>query len=143
MNHPAPLSGPTTRETSQKIVEAGEGAPLFDVEAALETLGCTDILREAAGAFVAMAPPLVAETALAQSRSDWPGLRRAAHSWKGATSYLGAPRIVQLASLLEHQAAAARIEGMETMVQQLLAGVEELTAELSAWLAANAATGMK
>lgn len=140
MNSSARLSDPSTQGSSQPSAGSGQEAPLFDLEAALETLGCADLLREAAGAFVTMAPDLVSETAQALRRGDWPGLRSAAHTWKGASGYLGASAIVDLAAQLEEQAAAARIEGIETLVERLLAGSRGLAAELSEWLGTPAPT---
>lgn len=104
---------------------------LFDPALALQSLSDQDLLLEAVTAFLEMSPGLRDETMLAVERRDPVALRLAAHSWKGACSYIGAEVTRTLAGALESQAAEGRID--EGEVRHFVAVVRALVAELQEW----------
>jgi HPt (histidine-containing phosphotransfer) domain-containing protein len=124
MNRPSPLS------TSEAFRQ-------FDPHLALETLQTTNLLAEAAGAFVEMYPGLVSQTDGAARQLDWPALRMAAHSWKGACCYVGAREAAELAAALEQRAVERNSEGLAERIGLFLVVLEELQAEIRQWLASG------
>jgi PAS domain S-box-containing protein len=115
---------------------AERGPPAVDRAVALRcTAGDEDLLRELAELFLRECPRQVEELGRAIGRADAPGVRRAAHTIKGAVGNFGARPAAHLADRLE---ALAR-DGSLARADELFAALNEqlgrVTAELSVWAA--------
>lgn len=77
-------------------------APLIDWQQALDALdGNRELLSELIEIYREECPKLRAEIAVSLESADMPGLRRAAHTLKGALGHLAAANGLQLAQQIE------------------------------------------
>ena len=94
--------------------------PLLDRTAALERLGGdTTLLAELATLFLDDAPKLIAEMHTALAQNDAETLRRVAHSFKGASAYIGATTASELAYRLERSASEGQLQELAPLLSEL------------------------
>jgi len=66
--------------------------------------------------------------------ADPEALRRAAHSFKGSSSNMGAPHLAELCRELEELGRAGRVDGGAQLLQEMIAEYDGVHAELAALL---------
>jgi HPt (histidine-containing phosphotransfer) domain-containing protein len=122
---------------SPKTAVAAQLAPA-DFEALLRNCsGEVTFLVELVGDFKQQATTDLAGIQRAMTEHDADGLRRAAHSLKGAAAYLSAGRLRDLAQRLEEAGRAHALENMEDAVTQVRREVEACVAYIESCVAAE------
>jgi HPt (histidine-containing phosphotransfer) domain-containing protein len=95
--------------------------PAIDITAVLERIGGDDdLLRELAGIYLDDETRLREETVRALSDGDADGVRRRAHTLKGAVSNFGAPAASAAAEALETAAREGRMDEAPGLLDALL-----------------------
>jgi two-component system, sensor histidine kinase and response regulator len=117
------------------MVDANGSAPLsnscIDWQQALESLdGNRQLLGELIDIFREECPKLRAEIASAIATGDVTGLRRSAHTLKGALSHLAAGPARQLAQQVEDLAHSQNLQAASSLWPQLQAELDQLTPAL-------------
>jgi signal transduction histidine kinase/CheY-like chemotaxis protein len=123
---------PRTVETPPPVATP---APLLDQAGALERLGGdVALLTELVSLFLQDAPKLIAEIHSALAQQDADALRRAAHSLKGASAYIGATTASEIAYRLERLATQGQLQEASHVMGELervLAALQPLLQQLS------------
>jgi PAS domain S-box-containing protein len=108
----------------------------FDWSVALATVqGSEELLREIIEAFLEETPRQLSAVHKALAESDAPGLRRAAHTIKGALRYFGAEAAFGRALEVETQAHNGDLAGIRPAIEKLERELERITPHLAARLA--------
>jgi two-component system sensor kinase len=119
----APVEGPAP---------SAETLPPMDWEAALGQLGGrSELLREMAGTFLRECEKLVRDTRLAVSHGDAAGVRRHAHSLKGAADLFAAGPAVGTAFRLEQMGRDGNLQAADEVVADLERELDRLKEALA------------
>lgn len=103
---------------------------VIDWEHALETVGGDrELLTELIGVFKTEHGATLAQINAALDESDWVGLQRLAHGFKGALEYLGARQAAGIAWQIE-ESCKSPDEGIKSTLNRLNQAVKDLTLEL-------------
>jgi PAS domain S-box-containing protein len=126
----APESQPAVAQPRAR--SAGDKA-VFDGEKALEQcLGNEELLRKMAVRFVETVPGLLKSIGDAVASGDAPGVRKAAHTLKGAAASMCATASSAVAFSLEKAGRDGVLDGAPDLLAQLTTEVQRLNNELSA-----------
>ncbi|MBP3954499.1 response regulator [Gemmata sp. G18] len=132
---PEPAALPSPTDPTPAPVARARGA-VVDRAAALRCMaGDEDLLREIAGLFVRECPRQLGELRAALGAGDAPGVRRAAHTIKGAVGNFGAKGAVELANRIEALAKTGALDEAHGLVPGLEQQLGSVTAELTVWSA--------
>ncbi len=105
---------------------------VFDLDWTLARLrGKQDLLREIAALFLAQSTSLVSAVRQSIDAADAEGLRRAAHSLKGAASNFLAHEVMEAALKMEHLGAHKDFNAAESLYHTLEETVARLTKALT------------
>jgi HPt (histidine-containing phosphotransfer) domain-containing protein len=123
---------PGTSESSDSNGSKHDGGVLVDWQQALESLdGNRQLLGELVDIFREECPKLRAEIETALAAGDLPGLRRAAHTLKGALCHLAAVSALNLAQQVEDRAREQNLEAASALWPRLRAELDQLNPILS------------
>jgi HPt (histidine-containing phosphotransfer) domain-containing protein len=126
---------PAQAEPSSQQPTAGNGHPsaqCINWRQALDAIdGNRELLGELIDIFRGECPKLRAEIAASLQSGDLPGLRRAAHTLKGALGHLGAASAVQLAQQIEDHARGASADAIHRLWPRLQTQLDEINQALS------------
>lgn len=92
-------------------------------------------LKDIIGIFLEDTPQRIAELKQCLTVYDQPRFTRAAHSIKGSASNLGATRVRAAAEKLEHQSRNSGLDGLESLLANLVSEFATAKAELEKYTA--------
>ena len=124
---------PPCEGKNRAMTEPVNPSPVFDPQVALTRVGGDEeLLRELTAVFLADSPAWLNDARAAAARGDAVGLRRAAHTIKGAVGYFGAAEATAAAARVEELGRADDPAGAAAALPDLEQALDRLTAALRA-----------
>ncbi len=130
---PSSLQSPPDETKNHSMTPSSFPSSVFDPQAALTRVGGDEeLLRELTAVFLTDAPTWLNDARAAAARGDAVGLRRAAHTIKGAVGYFGAAEAAAAAARVEELGRTGDPAAAVAALPELEQALDRLTAALRA-----------